>query len=87
MQRRPFGPLSLELKACFPETVMALGLWRFGCANGKSTGSKGPSGAGIFIQVKGAGFPCEMLVGLAERMTSFNPDQSWQAVTDIEPLR
>jgi len=24
---------------------------------------------------------------LAERMTSFNPDKSWQAVTDTEPLR
>jgi hypothetical protein len=41
----------------------------------------------ILIQIKRAGFPCEMLVALAERMTSFNPDQSWQAVTDIEPLR
>ena len=26
-------------------------------------------------------------VQLAERMTSFNPDKSWQAVTDTEPLR
>jgi len=50
-------------------------------------GQPGTKRAGILIQVKRAGFPCEMLVGLAERMTSFNPDKSWQAVTDIEPLR
>jgi hypothetical protein len=24
---------------------------------------------------------------LAERMTAFNPDKSWQAVTDTEPQR
>jgi hypothetical protein len=24
---------------------------------------------------------------VAERMTSFNPDKTWQAVTDTEPLR
>jgi hypothetical protein len=54
MQRRPFGRLSLELKACGSRHVTALELWRVGRANGKSTGSQGTKRVGILIEINRA---------------------------------